>query len=99
MKAKTEKEKIKKAVEKAVEKEPESKPATIKKVGIIATIIESIKNNPLTKTEILEILVRKFPDRKADGMKATVSIQLGPTRLGSKYILKKDDDGKYVIEA
>jgi len=99
MKAKTGKEeKIKKAVEKSVEKEPESNHGAIKKVGVISTIIESIKNNPLTKAEILDILTAKFPDRKADGMKATITIQLGPGRLATRYILKKDGD-KYVIEA
>ena len=80
-----------------VEKEAEGNKGGIQKVGIIATIIESIKKNSLTKAEILAILVEKFPDRKADGMKSTVSIQLGSTRLGSKYDLKKDGD-KYHID-
>jgi len=81
---------------------PEEKPVKaekggIQKVGIIATIISSIQKKPLTKAQILEILVEKFPDRKADGMKSTISIQLGPTRLATKYDLKKDGD-KYRIE-
>jgi hypothetical protein len=66
-------------------------------VGIISTIIESIKKKALTKSEILEILVQKFPDRPADGMKSTISIQLGPTRLATKYNLTKDGDA-YRIE-
>lgn len=66
-------------------------------VGIISTIVSSIQKKALTKAEILEILVSKFPDRPADGMKSTISIQLGPTRLATKYTLTKDGD-KYRIE-
>ena len=90
-------------VEKPAKKEPEpvkvEKVEKIKKVGvgIISTIVSSIQKKALTKSEILEILVSKFPDRPADGMKATVSIQLGPTRLATKYNLTKDGD-KYRIE-
>jgi len=91
------------------DKKPETKktekPVKIKKesnprngIGIIATIIESIQKKPHTKEELLTILTKKFPDRKADGMKSTISIQLGQARLGSKFKLIKDGD-KYHIAA
>lgn len=67
-------------------------------IGIIATIIENLQKKSLSKDEIHQILVKKFPDRPADGMKSTISIQLGPTRLGSKFKLIKDGD-KYHIAA
>lgn len=94
--------KIEKAVPvvKVVEKEPEPVEAEkggIQKVGVISTIVESLKAGWTTKAAILETLTKKFPDRKADGMKSTVSIQLGPTRLATKHKLVKDGD-KYRIE-
>jgi translation initiation factor 1 (eIF-1/SUI1) len=87
------------------EKPETKKPVKIKKesnprngIGIIATIIENLQKKSLSKDEIHQILVKKFPDRPADGMKSTISIQLGPTRLGSKFKLIKDGD-KYHIAA
>ena len=70
----------------------QAKEKAAKAPGVIATIVESITRKPLSKTEILDILVKKFPDRSPDGMWATVSIQLGPTRLGSKFKLLRDGD-------
>jgi hypothetical protein len=47
-----------------------------KKEGVIASIIEIISRERCASTaEILEVLVKKFPDRDADGMKATIRIQ------------------------
>lgn len=91
--AKTKGTKAEKAVvEKAAPVEKAPKEKATKGPGIIATIIESIKKKPLTKAEIHQILVSKFPDRQPEGMRATVSIQLGPTRLGSKFKLLRDGD-------
>jgi hypothetical protein len=48
----------------------------LKKEGVIATIVETISRERVASTEeILEVLVKKFPDRPADGMKATIRIQ------------------------
>ena len=74
-----------------VEKTP-IKEKAVKGPGVISTIIEAIQRKPLTKAEIHQILVAKFPERQPDGMAKTVSIQLGPTRLGSKFKLIKDGD-------
>ena len=95
--AKAESKKAEKAiVEKAPIKAPVEKAATkakaVKGPGVISTIIETISKRPATKQEILDVLCKRFPDRAADGMKATVSIQLGPTRLGSKFKLHRDGD-------
>lgn len=79
------------------ESEVKSKRGGLQKIGIIASIIESIREGWKTKDEILAVLIKKFPDRKAEGMKSTISIQLGPTRLGAKYNLKKDGD-KFQID-
>jgi hypothetical protein len=47
-----------------------------KKIGVIASIVETISRERGASTEeILEVLVKKFPDRDADGMKATIRIQ------------------------
>jgi hypothetical protein len=44
--------------------------------GVIATIIACIsKEKGATADEMLAVLVTKFPDRKADGMRKTVMIQ------------------------
>ena len=93
-------------VEKVVPIEPEpveigellDMPRKLGGIGIIKSIVEAIQKKALSKSEILEILVEKFPDRPAAGMKSTISIQLGPTRLATKYKLVKDGD-KYRIEA
>jgi hypothetical protein len=94
-------EKVEKPAEKrSVPVEPVEKidkPRKLAGVGIISTIVECLKAGWTTKAAIHQILVEKFPDRKADGMKSTVSIQLGPTRLAKKYKLLKDGD-KYRIE-
>lgn len=83
---------IKEKAEKAPVKKTATKEKAAKGPGVISTIVESITRKPLSKTEILDILVKKFPDRSPDGMRATVSIQLGPTRLGSKFKLLRDGD-------
>lgn len=44
--------------------------------GVISTIIETIsRDRGASKDEILEVLVKKFPERDADGMAKTVVIQ------------------------
>lgn len=93
-------EKVKQEAKVKTEKTEKQEPEEKRKqggIGIIKTIVSSIQKKSLTKAEILEILVAKFPDRPEKGMKATVGIQLSPARLGQKYKLVKNDD-RYRIE-
>lgn len=44
--------------------------------GVIATIIETMsRDRGATADEMLAVLLKAFPDRKADGMRKTVLIQ------------------------
>ena len=72
--------------------------------GVIMTILDLIrKNGPIDKGQILEILVKSFPDREENKMKKTVNAQIGgkkrPTRMerekGLEFII---DEGKYSIK-
>jgi hypothetical protein len=73
-------------------------PPTTAKVGIIETITDCLRKKHCTKEQILARLVQKFPQRPADGMKRTVSIQV-PTGLKTRKGLnvQKDAGGKYFI--
>ena len=70
------------------------------KVGIIATIIESLSKKAMTKDELLEVLTKKFPERTPEAMRTTVNCQV-PTRLASEKGLNitKDKEGRYQITA
>ncbi len=60
-----------------------------KKVGIIDTIKEVISRAAgATADEIVAILVKKFPDHKASGMRTTVKIQ------ASRNATSKENDEK-----
>jgi len=70
-----------------------------RKVGVIDTIIECLKKgsakSPVTKEDILKALVKKFPDRRPEAMKNTVSAQV-PTHLRiEKNITVKSNDNGY----
>jgi hypothetical protein len=48
----------------------------VKVPGVIATIVDTISRaKGASIDEIVEVLVKAFPDRDADGMKATTRIQ------------------------
>lgn len=80
-----------------------NKPETLKKVGVISTIIECLskatKTRPLSREDLLEKLTKQFPDRSADGMKKTISQQV-PKRLKSdKNIdVEQTSNGKFYID-
>lgn len=62
------------------EKAPKQKEAKEdKKPGVIASILEIIQNakNPVSESEILEQLVKRFPDRTSASMLKTIKAQLG----------------------
>lgn len=60
-------------------KEPSDKP-----VGVIGSIVEFLKQKPLTLEELLKSLSERFPERNAASMAQTVKVQIGgktPTRI------------------
>ena len=92
--------------EKAKAPKKESKSKTSGKgefsgVGIISTIAELVKQagkEGITKQEILNELIKKFPDRNAESMKKTINIQV-PNRISKeKFPVKKLENGKYTAE-
>lgn len=76
-------------------------PAPAKKVGVIATIIECLKDgsakSPVTKEEILAKLVKRFKERDAKSMMSTVHSQV-PSGLKSEkgLIVKSNDQGYWL---
>lgn len=69
-----------------------SKPA---KGGVIATVVGMLlKGKPVTKKQIMQRLVKDFPDRTPESMQHTLNLQL-PTRLNREKGLNiKRGDGK-----
>lgn len=99
-KKKDQKKKAQKTETKKAAKKKASKRDGVKKVGVIASILEIIKNHgPITKPNIVKRLGKKFPDREPDGMTRTVNIQV-PSRLNKekKAKIKKDDKGRFFIK-
>ena len=73
-----------------------------KRPGVIASIAEVITgaDKPVTVDEIVEELVKRFPDRAKKSMKSTVKVQIGgkrPTRLEKSrkitLIIKENTEG------
>lgn len=93
------KEKSKKSATKKSKKTTKKAPAKAKGTGVIATIIELLKGKAMTKAALLKKLVKKYPDRSEDGMKATINCQV-PGRLSKEKGLKvkKDDKGRFSIK-
>lgn len=69
--------------------------------GIIESIIEFLRTGtsgrPLTKDEVLKRLTKRFPDRSADAMKTTISIQI-PSRIKSDrgIVVRKNENGYWI---
>lgn len=81
-------EKAKRQAPKKVDKGP----------GVVASIIEFLKAEKLTRAELLEKLVERFPDRERKGMQTTVNCQV-PKRLEAEKKLKvQNKDGKFFIK-
>ena len=74
-----------------------------RKPGVIATIAKHVekatKRKPISKEQLLEILVDEFPDRESDSMKRTIDVQL-PARLRKEKDLNivRNDKGSYYID-
>jgi len=98
-KKKTLSKKIEELPEKKAEKEKKKNTTTsTNKPGVIATIIHSLKQGPVTRNAIAKKLAEKFPERDAAAMKRTVSRQV-PHLLNKERSLNvvKTDEG-YKIE-
>ena len=69
-----------------------------KTAGVITVIIELIEKagqKGISKEQILEELIKRFPDRQPTSMKNTVNIQV-PTRISKeKFPLEKTPDNKF----
>ena len=78
----------------AAEKPAAEKPAEPKKPGVIASILEVIQNSetPVSETQILAELVKRFPDKESASMHKTIKAQLGgkeqPLRMESEKNVK-----------
>lgn len=63
--------------------------SNFERVGIVAFIEETIKGTsktkPLQKQEVLDKLIKKFPNRDAKGMKHTVDVQLNYPKYSSLF--------------
>ena len=80
-----------KAAKKTAKKTTTKKPAGEKKPkgpGVIDTIVDVLQNKGGTVEQITEKVAKKFPDKSADGIKATVKIQVN--RLSKS----KDEGGR-----
>jgi len=88
--------KSKKVAKKAAKKTNVAKSAGPQKVGVIETLIETLKHaGSLTKKgytveQLTAALAKKFPDRKADAMKATIKIQLSRLPRDKKANVKSE---------
>ena len=84
-------------------KEKKEKPQKEKGIGVIASILEIIKENqPINKESIAKKLVKLFPDREEKSLRATINAQIGgksPTRMEKekKIIFKMTKDGEYKL--
>ena len=95
--AKTEKP----AKEKAAKTEkPAKKEKEVKGPGVIKTIVSTIKDHgPITKEQILEKLVKAFPERDAEAMKKTINVQV-PNRINKEqdFQIENTDKGWKVVK-
>ena len=80
----------KRTVEKTTKKDKK------KRGGVIATIIECIKDKPMTRESVLKVLVKKFPERKESSMNTTVNAAI-PSYLTRErgLAITKDDKNCY----
>jgi len=84
-------------------KEKKEKPQKEKGIGVIASILEIIKENqPINKETVVKKLAKLFPDREEKSLRATVNAQIGgksPTRMEKekKIIFKMTKDGEYKL--
>ena len=91
----------KSAKEKAEKKEkPAKKEKEVKGPGVIKTIVSTIKEHgPITKEQILEKLVKAFPERDAEAMKKTINVQV-PNRINKEqdFQIENTDKGWKVVK-
>ena len=84
-------------------KEPKAEKSSGKKEkksgGVIACIVEAISTKPRSKKDLLEILVKKFPDRDEASMKKTIAVQV-PNRIKKEKndSISETDKGKFYFK-
>ena len=87
--------------EKAEKKEKSAKEKKeVKGPGVIKTIVSTIKDHgPITKEQILEKLVKSFPERDAEAMKKTINVQV-PNRINKEqnFQIENTDKGWKVVK-
>mgnify|MGYP001069027727 CR=1 FL=1 len=69
-----------------------------KSPGVISTIfnlIEKSGTKGITKQEILDQLIKRFPDRSADKMNNTVNVQIPHRVSRERFKLEKLEGGLY----
>lgn len=71
-----------KQVKEAKKPDKPAQPGAPKKKRVIETILSIIQRSPdkLTQEEILEQMVKEFPERKKDSMASTIRVQLNLTK-------------------
>lgn len=84
-----------------VKKKAPKKAGGKKGPGVISSIAEFLNKTsakkPLSKDEIVEKLVERFPDRSAESMASTVTIQLGGRLKKEKGLnINKNDKGYFI---
>lgn len=65
--------------------------------GVIATIVSCIEGagkKGITKDEILDVLVKTFPEKEGKSMKNTINVQV-PSRISKERFKVENKDGKY----
>lgn len=84
-------------------KDKEKKKKTVGGPGVIASIVEFLKQGtakkPMSKDKMCEMLAERFPDRSAESMMRTINVQV-PNRLKADKGLTviKTDKGYYIEE-
>lgn len=80
--------------EKAAKEKAEKNEKEVKGPGVIKTIVSIIKDHgPITKEQILEKLVKAFPERDAEAMKKTINVQV-PNRINKEQDFKIENTDK-----
>lgn len=74
----------------------ETKHGTFRKGSVLHAIYRSFElKEGATKAEILERLVKEFPDRKAEDMESTINTQINRMPKERGFDLGRDDKGRY----
>jgi len=81
-------------------KETKEKKSGKKRLGVIASIREVLfkatsKNKAVSKQDILEVLIKRFPDREEKSLLSTIGVQIGRTSRETDCEIIKTPDKLY----